>query len=211
LSWSCGVEGPTEDPEILALRRRQARNFIAILMLSQGVPMLHAGDELLQSKRGNNNSYCQNNEISWLDWGLLEHNCGMRDFVRAMIAFRQRHPTLHRGRFLTGEPEPEQGLPDITWYGLGLERPDWEDPQGRVLAFTLAGTTAEEPPLHVLLNMDEVPHSFAVPALENWSWFLVVDTGRERAMIQQPSEAPAMARQMDVGARSVMVLEGRTV
>lgn len=208
ISWNCGVEGPTDDPAILALRRRQARNFIAILMLSQGVPMLRAGDELLQSKRGNNNSYCQNNEISWINWDLLGHNCGMQDFVQWMIALRKRHPSLHRSRFLTGEPTSEDGLPDITWYGAELERPDWDDPEARALAFTLAGAAEDEPPLHILLNMGPDECLFALPALPDWSWRLVMDTAREPALIEPLEPVPMDARHLRVESRSVVVLEG---
>lgn len=209
LSWNCGVEGPTDDPAILALRRRQARNFIAILMLSQGVPMVRSGDEVLQSKQGNNNSYCQNNAISWFDWTLLEDNCGMHDFVRGMIAFRQRHPTLHRSRFLTGEPANGHTLPDITWHGVGLDSPEWDNPAAQSLAFTLAGLTAEEPPLHIMINMGKAPLEFAVPPLAGRSWHVAIDTGREPAILDHPEPSLSSGSRVRVARRSLMVLEGR--
>jgi glycogen operon protein len=209
LSWNCGVEGPTDDPAILALRRRQARNFIAILMLSQGVPMVRSGDEVLQSKQGNNNSYCQNNAISWFDWTLLEDNCGMHDFVRGMIAFRQRRPALHRSRFLTGEPANGQALPDITWHGVGLGSPEWDNPAAQSLAFTLAGITAEEPPLHILINMGKTPLEFAVPPLAGRSWHVAIDTDREPAILDHPDPSPSSGSRVRVARRSLMVLEGR--
>jgi isoamylase len=208
LSWNCGVEGPTDDPSILALRRRQARNFIAILMLSQGVPMLRSGDEVLQSKRGNNNTYCQNNEISWFDWNLLHDNCGMHAFVRGMIAFRQRHPTLHRKRFLTGEPRSGDDVPDIRWHGVGLDRPNWDDPDSRSLAFTLAGTKPEEPPLHVMLNMGEDRLEFAVPWMHGWSWYLAIDTDREPALLDLSDQTAVPEGRVSVNPRSLVVLEG---
>jgi len=209
LSWNCGVEGPTDDPEILALRRRQARNFVAILMLSQGVPMLRCGDEVLQSKQGNNNTYCQNNEVSWFDWRLLGHNCGMHDFVRSMIAFRRRHPTLHRKRFLTGKPEPSHPLPDIVWHGVELGRPDWDNPNAIALAFTLAGCTVDEPPLHVLLNMGAKRLDFAIPIIDGWTWRLAIDTGREPSMSGGSARRAVTKGRLRVGPRSVMVLEGQ--
>jgi glycogen operon protein len=208
LSWNCGVEGPSDDPSILALRRRQARNFIAILMLSQGVPMLRAGDEVLQSARGNNNTYCQNNEISWFDWTLLHDNCGMHTFVRGMIAFRQRHPTLHRKRFLTGEPRSGDDVPDIRWHGVGLDRPNWDDPEARSLAFTLAGAKPEEPPLHVMLNMGEDRLEFAVPRMHGWSWHLAIDTDREPALLELCDQTPIPEGRVPVNPRSLVVLEG---
>ncbi len=115
LSWNCGIEGETSDPKVLALRHRQARNFMVILFLSQGVPMFLAGDEFLHTQ-GNNNAWCQNNEISWLDWRLAETNHAMVRFVRELIAFRQRHPCLSRSRFFTGQPESSRGIPDIAWH-----------------------------------------------------------------------------------------------
>ncbi|MCX7622088.1 MAG: hypothetical protein N2037_14775, partial [Acidimicrobiales bacterium] len=105
LSWNCGWEGPTDDPDILRLRCRQTRNFMALLMLSQGVPMLLSGDEVLHTKQGNNNTYCQNNVLSWFDWGAVEREGAMLAFVRGLIAFRRRHPALRRDRFLIGQPE----------------------------------------------------------------------------------------------------------
>ncbi len=209
LSWNCGDEGPTDDPGILALRRRQTRNFISILMLSQGVPMLRAGDELLHSKAGNNNSYCQNNALSWTDWTLTEQHRHMLDFVRALIALRRRHPTLTRDRFLTGEPTPEQPLPDITWHGVGLEMPNWDDPDNRALAFTLAGLTPDEPPLHVMLNMGKVVLEFALPTIEGLHWCLAVDTSSEQGVVEPADQRPIGKRRIPVGPHSVLALEGR--
>jgi pullulanase/glycogen debranching enzyme len=125
---------------------------MAILLLSQGVPMLLAGDELLRTKQGNNNTYCQNNDLSWIDWRLADDNRDMLDFTRAMIAFRKRHPTLRRERFLTGKPDREGAPPDITWHGTELNEPAGTTATP-VLAFMLAGLAADEPHLHVMLNM----------------------------------------------------------
>jgi len=209
LSANYGVEGATSDPAILALRRRQARNFIAILMLSQGVPMLLAGDEVLRTQQGNNNCYCQNNALSWLDWGLLEQEREMLEFTRAMIAFRHRHPTLSRERFLTGEPQGEGQLADIVWHGRELGAPGWDDPGNRALAFTLAGFAADEPALHVMLNMDDRPADFAVPALPGIAWGLAVDTGRAPYIFDPLDEASARRDRCSLGERSLIVLEGR--
>ena len=114
-SWNCGVEGPTDDPQVLALRTRQAKNFMTTLLLSQGVPMILAGDEFLRTQKGNNNAWCQDNEISWLDWTLAEKNAGFLRFVRELIHFRKRHPVLRRRRFFVGEfrrtPDPPRPAP----------------------------------------------------------------------------------------------------
>lgn len=211
LSWNCGCEGPTDDPEIQRLRRRQARNFISILMLSQGVPMLLSGDEVLRSKLGNNNTYCQNNELSWSDWALVEKNRDMLDFVRAMIALRRRHPAITRDRFLTGKPERGQKLPDITWHGIGLERPEWDDPTNRALAFTLAGKVEDEPPMHVMFNMDVESQEFAVPPpAPGLSWCLAVDTALDQDAVVAPAEQrPMPPGRVRVGSHSLVVLEAR--
>jgi glycogen operon protein len=111
-SWNCGIEGETPDPEILALRKRQAKNLIATLLLSQGVPMILAGDEFLRTQNGNNNAWCQDNDLSWLNWERLEKNADFLRFVRELIWLRRRHPVLRRRRFFTGEfhrGEPRTG------------------------------------------------------------------------------------------------------
>jgi glycogen operon protein len=207
LSFNCGTEGETDDAAVLALRRRQAMNFLAILMLSQGVPMLLCGDEVLRSQGGNNNGYCQDNTISWLDWGLLERNRDMLEFTRAMIALRRRHPALTRERFLTGEPEEGRDLPDIRWHGRELERPGWNDPQARFLAFTLAGAVEDEPPLHVMLNMDSAPRNFTLPELPGLRWRRAVDTGADEPILQPGSQPVVEETRYPVRERSVVVLE----
>ncbi len=117
-SWNCGYEGPTDDPAVKVLRARQQRNFIATLMLSQGVPMLLGGDEICRTQRGNNNAYCQDNEISWYDWDLASEQIALRDFTQRMIQLRDRHPVFRRTTFFAGEPD-ENGLADVFWF-----RPD---------------------------------------------------------------------------------------
>ncbi|MBK1723800.1 glycogen debranching protein GlgX [Thiocystis violacea] len=210
-SWNCGHEGPTDDREIQRLRTRQARNFISILMLSQGVPMLLSGDEVFRTKLGNNNTYCQNNELSWSDWGLVDKNREMLDFVRAMIALRRRHPSLTRDRFLTGKPERGKTLPDIAWHGVGLEQPQWDDPTNHALAFTLAGKDEDEPHLHVMLNMGMTALEFAVPGLKGLSWCLAVDTFCEPSVIEPENQQPIQPGRVAVRPHSVVVLEARAL
>jgi glycogen operon protein len=133
----------------------------------------------------------------------------MLEFTRGMIALRHRHPSLSRERFLTGEPDPGREEPDIRWHGTGLDAPPWEDPDARVLAFTLAGVTEHEPPLHVLLNLDERGHRFALPTLAERHWRLAVDTGRDPA-VHEPNEQPlVVGSDYRAAARTVVVLEGR--
>ena len=120
LSWNSGVEGATDDAEVLRLREQRARNFMAVLLLSQGVPMLTAGDEVLRTQRGNNNAYCQDNDVSWLDWSFAPAARAMLRFTRELIALRKRHPSLRRARFLNGHAA---GAPaEIQWYGETTRR-----------------------------------------------------------------------------------------
>jgi isoamylase len=210
-SWNCGAEGETTDPEILALRRRQAKNFMAILLLSQGVPMLLGGDEVLRTQQGNNNAYCQDNELSWFDWTLPEKNRDMLRFVREMIAFRKRHPCLKRRHFLRGVELEGGRLPDVTWHGLILNKPLWHDPNARVLAYTLGAVAAEEADLHVVLNMTEDLLLFPLPEMAGRRWHLAVDTSQPSPDdIHEEGSGPLIATgTYPAGARSVVVLESR--
>jgi isoamylase len=176
LSWNCGAEGETDDPQVLALRQRQMRNFFALLLLSKGVPMLLAGDEVGRTQSGNNNAYCQDNPTSWFDWSLLEKNADLLRFVRQMIAFRKRFPALQSRQFYQGIPGL-RGLPDITWHGCRLYAPGWNDPHSGVLAFTIADASPEAD-LHVILNMESQKLAFDLPHLSDRQWFLAIDTSR---------------------------------
>ena len=114
-SCNFGVEGPTRRQSVLMMRNRQIRNYLATMMLSQGVPMLLSGDECLRTQRGNNNAYCQDNEISWFNWRLEERNADLMRFTKELIAFRRAEPTVRRRHFLRGFPEVEGALPDVSW------------------------------------------------------------------------------------------------
>ena len=209
LSWNGGVEGDTRDPAVLARRRSQAKNAMAVLMLSQGVPMMLAGDEVLHTQRGNNNAYCQDNELSWHDWQPTDEGRGMFRFVRELIALRKRHPSLRRPRFLTGRPASGRRRPDVVWHGERLRDPRWDDPTARSLAFTIDGADAGEGPLHVVLNMSESAFDAALPPLAGSVWRRAVDTALPSpADITAPSEQAAVTSGAYlVQPRSVVVLE----
>jgi isoamylase len=211
LGWNCGTEGVSHDPLILALRRRQAKNFYALLLLSQGVPMLLAGDEMLRTQHGNNNAWCQNNELSWIDWSLAEKNADMLRFAGGMIALRKRHPSLMRRNFLAGHLKPGARLPDIAWHGARLYDPCWGDPLGRQLAFTLCGLVAEEPSLHVMINTGDEAVEFELPGLAPGQWFCAVDTSLDTPNdVQLPDrQTRTDTRLYCVAPRSVVVLELR--
>jgi glycogen operon protein len=209
ISWNCGAEGETSSADILALRERQAKNFMAILFLSQGVPMILAGDEVLRSQLGNNNTYCQDNELSWFDWRLVESRHHMLRFTRELIAFRARHPSLRRQHFLSGRAEPAAALPDITWHGERLNEPSWHDGNARLLAFTVVGTVAEEKPIHVILNMGHEPRTVEIPTLSGVRWQRTIDTALAPPLDILPAEQEGLdVRDLYIAQpRSVVVLE----
>jgi glycogen operon protein len=181
LSWNNGVEGPTQDEAIQALRFRKMRTAFTLLMVSQGVPMILAGDEFARTQKGNNNAYCQDNETSWVDWGLEQQHGDLVRFFRKMIALRKRHPVFQRMHFLRGVDTNGDDHPDLGWHGLEPNQPDW--PSGApVLAFTLDGTELDEDrpddDFLILLNGEETDRTFSVPSLpDGRPWTRLVDTG----------------------------------
>jgi glycogen operon protein len=210
-SWNCGVEGETSEPAVATLRLRQAKNYIAMLMLSRGVPMLLAGDEVLRTQRGNNNAYCQDNAISWFDWSLVEANRDMLRFTRESIALRRRHACLTANRFFNGQPIRSRGLPDIAWHGARLNQPGWNDGQGRLLAFTMAGLAAEEEDLHAILNLSDQAVDVALPSIPGRRWYVALDTARPAPLdiLERTQQRPHVATLYAASPRSVIVLEAR--
>jgi glycogen operon protein len=211
LSWNCGTEGETDDEDILALRRKQAKNFMAILLLSQGTPMISAGDEVLRTQRGNNNAWCQNNELGWFDWSLTEKNREMLRFTRLMIAFRKRHSCLMHARFLSGLEREGHLFPDITWHGERHNQPLWEDPDAQILACTLGAVDAWEEDLFVIMNMKPEKLVMPLPAVAEGNWRLAIDTaGQSPLDIMSPGDQPVqIAPAYTVQPRSVVVFERR--
>jgi isoamylase len=210
-SWNCGVEGETDDPAVNRLRLRQARNHMALLLLSRGVPLLLAGDEVLRSQRGNNNAWCQDNALSWLDWNLSDTSRDMLRFTREAIALRRRHPSLGANRFFEGRPLPGRDLPDISWHGIALDEAPWQTGDGRLLRFTVAGLSEEEEDLHVILNMSGRAVELALPVIPGRRWYLAMDTTRAAPADIVPRERQRPRRKTGcvAAAHSVVVLEAR--
>ena len=210
-SWNCGVEGESEDKAVLALRRRQAKNLLALLLLSQGIPMLLAGDEVLRGQGGNNNAWCQDNPLGWLDWSLVERNGEMLRFVRGLIALRKRHLSLRRRRFLTGAPRNGSELPDVVWHGSRLGEPCWTNPESRNLAFSLAPARRGEDLLYVAANMEGTARHFELPRHPGWVWHTAVDTGAVSPtdLVVPHDQVPLSQAELVVRSRSLVVLEGR--
>jgi len=197
LSWNCGVEGPTDDPAVNALRARQKRNMLATLLLSQGVPMLVAGDEIGRTQHGNNNAYCQDSAISWLDWELDAERAKLRDFVRRMVHLRRTHPVFRRRHFFQGRPLHGSEAKDIVWLkpdGSEMTTEEWSQDFARCLGVYLAGSALTEIDARgqrvvdddfvVLFNAhhDSVPFRLPTKTLAphgDGHWQAIVDTARE--------------------------------
>jgi glycogen operon protein len=203
LSWNCGIEGPSHDAAVEALRTQQVKNFATILMLSQGIPMFVSGDEVRRTQRGNNNAYCQDNEITWFDWTLPEKHPDLFRFWRNIIDFRKKHPIVHRSRFFSGEVN-ERNLADITWHGCKLYSPDWQNVNSRTLAFTLGGFGGEAD-IHVMLNMYWEPLVFEFPQAGDRSWFRAVDTS-----LASPSDIADPGREVRIEG-SGYIVNGRSI
>ncbi|MCG8425736.1 MAG: glycogen debranching enzyme, partial [Chromatiales bacterium] len=175
-------------------------------LLSRGVPMFLAGDEFGRSQGGNNNAYCQDNEISWLGWTLLEENRDLFEFFKGMIGLRKRCSQLRRSAFF-GDKVNEHGLPEIGWHGCELNAPGWDNPDSRVLAFTLGAFAEGEPDLHVMMNMDEKTLPFRLPAAEGRHWYRYADTALPSDSAIDP-EATTMISDPEylVTGRSIVIL-----
>lgn len=208
-SANYGVEGPTDDPEILAVRRRQSKNAMALLLLSQGTPMLLAGDELGRTQQGNNNAYGQDNEVSWVDWRLLEHNVELHRFTRGMIRFRKAHPSLRRRRYVLGADVPagdDEGT-RVRWHGVEPEQPDWSWPS-RTLALTLTGSE-DDVAIYIAMNMHDEEVRFVLPSPgAGAKWYRAIDTAAAHPHdVAEPEREPLQAGPEAVlPGRSILVL-----
>ncbi|MBT8227804.1 MAG: glycogen debranching protein GlgX [Dactylosporangium sp.] len=208
-SWNCGVEGPTDDPEINALRTRQMKNLATILMFSRGVPMIVAGDEIGRTQGGNNNAYCQDNEITWFDWKLAESREDLLTFWTRLLAFRRDNRTLRAAEFFNGQAN-DRGVPDVTWHGTQLGAPGWDDPQARVLAFTLGGV-GDDPDLHIMMNMYWEPLDFETTQIPGRRWARALDTSLPAGqdIVEPGAEQAVDGDTYRVAGRSVAVLVSR--
>ena len=205
-SWNCGVEGPTDDANIEALRNRQVKNAFTLLMLSRGVPMFVAGDEIRRTQRGNNNAYCQDSDISWMDWSLQDKHPDVFRFFRILIQRRRNYRAVHQPRFFTGARN-QRGLKDMTWHGTRLEQPEWNDGNSRTLAFTLAGFDGE-PDLHVMMNMYWDGLDFELPQVEGLTWAVAIDTSAASPadIAEEGAERPVSGATYHVQGRSIVML-----
>jgi glycogen operon protein len=208
MSWNCGEEGPSSNPEVVGLRRRQARNLMTLLLVSQGVPMILGGDEMGRTQRGNNNAYCHDNETSWVDWTLAERSADFFRFVSRLIRFRKAHPSLRRRTFFE---DGNGGTPAVEWHGLKLGQPDLEW-SSRILAMHILAANGDDD-LYLIANAHWETHVFDLPPLpDGRSWRRFVDTEREPPEdAAEPGMEPALLAQRSyaAGPRSTVVLVGR--
>jgi glycogen operon protein len=215
-SWNCGVEGPTKDPQILALRAQQHRNLLTTLILSQGVPMILHGDELGRTQRGNNNVYCQDNELSWIDWSSVDED--LLAFTRELIALRTQHPVFQRRRFLTGQPDAN-GIPDVSWLrpdGTKMVDLDWSKPSAGPLTVVLNGDAITEPgprgeeitddSFLLVFNPSWEDADVTLPGEgHGWQWQPVLDTATEVGEVVTDRPPVAGGKIRSSTARSVAV------
>ncbi|TNC29720.1 glycogen debranching protein GlgX [Amycolatopsis alkalitolerans] len=221
-SWNCGVEGETDDSGILALRERQKRNFLATLLLSQGVPMLLHGDEMGRTQQGNNNAYCQDNEISWVDWDLVDANPHLVDFTGRLAEFRRRHPVFRRRRFFQGKPiRKSDEVADIAWFtpsGSEMKEQNWDDGFGKSVVVFLngegipdldqRGMPVRDDSFLMAFNAHYEDIELTIPDGEYGAeWAIMIDTANGE-IIEEPGEPDVAAGgKVTLAARSLMVLQ----
>ena len=206
-STNCGVEGPTDDPNIIALRRQLHRNLLSCLLLAQGVPLLLAGDEGGNSQGGNNNAYCQDNPIGWVDWsGLGRPGDDMCDLIGRLAQLRQRFPQLRPRRFVGGrQPDGSYGVLWLTPRATEMTEPDWNFPEGRFLSYALGPLEPGKPPIYVVLNAAPEVIEFLLPTFPDCSgWTLLLNT----AALDQKEEKFNSGAKWQAPARSVLVFAG---
>ncbi|HWB61183.1 MAG TPA: glycogen debranching protein GlgX [Chthoniobacteraceae bacterium] len=218
-SWNCGVEGPTDDEKVNTLRRRQQRNFLATLFLSQGVPMLCHGDESCRTQKGNNNAYCQDSELTWMHWGLDEHAKRLCEFTSRLIHFRKEHPIFRRPKFFQGRKIRGSEVKDVMWFNPGgteMNDDEWTTSFVRTLGMLLSGDTIDVLNEHgepirddtflLLCNAFHDPVNFVLPGKEDVRWELILDTEDESGFLGKP-ETYAAGDDFELGGRSLHLLQ----
>ena len=214
-SWNCGVEGKTRKRTVQQLRRKQMRNALALVFLSQGTPYLQSGDEFCQTQDGNNNPYCQDNEVTWLDWKLLKTNRDFYDYTRNLIAFRNAHAVFHREQRLKGLDYLGSGCPDISFHGEDAWKPVFEY-YSRCTGVMYSGKYAvnddrcEDSDFYVAFNMHWEPHEFALPKLQkNKQWQVCIDTSLPGGFCEaeEKAEEPIKAGRIVTEERSIVVCQ----
>ncbi|HEY6206956.1 MAG TPA: glycogen debranching protein GlgX [Chthoniobacterales bacterium] len=219
LSWNCGAEGPTDDPKIDILRRRQRRNFLTTLFLSQGVPMLLGGDEFGRTQNGNNNPYCLDNELSWLKWERDEKQNQLLEFTKTLIRFRREHPVFRRTKFFAGRRVRGGDIKDVMWFNPGgneMTEEEWNSPFTRCLGMLLSGDAADmideqanpvrDDTFFFLINAHYEKIPFMLPGEEHLQWELILDTMEEEGFLHEPKTFSS-GDDVDLGGRAACLLK----
>lgn len=217
-SWNCGVKGPSDDKEINTLRRRQLRNYLATLLLSQGVPMISGGDEFGRSQNGNNNAYCQDNELSWFNWEREPWQNELTEFTRRLIAVRKEHPIFRRPKYFFGRRIAGAGIKDLMWFdadGIEMTNEDWRSEHSKCLGVLLScgsldvrderGVPVRDDTFLMLFNAHHQPVNFAIPGKKNVHWEVFLDTRHECGFPTDSAELSS-GDELEVMERSVCVL-----
>ena len=218
-SWNCGVEGPTDELKINVLRRKQRRNFLTTLFISQGIPMLVGGDEFGRTQQGNNNAYCQDNEISWVNWNLNDEQGRFREFARKLIRLRKEHPVFRRPKFFQGRRIRGAEVKDVMWFNPGgneMSEEEWASPFVRCLGILLSGDATDVLNSHgepvrddtflILINAHHEAIPFLVPGLEKLEWEQILDTSDEDGFLARPKKFPS-GDDVNLAERSVSILK----
>ena len=219
-SWNCGAEGITDDVGINRLRRRQMRNFLTTLFLSQGVPMLSGGDEMARTQGGNNNAYCQDSEISWYSWNLSPEQEALRNYVSRLIRFRKDHPVFRRPKFFQGRPVRGLGIKDVMWVnadGREMDDEEWENGYSRTIGVLFGGRTVDvkdergqpvtDDTFLLLFNAHYEPIPFKLPRVKNSKagWHLLINTTDENGFVDHAGEVVQPGVEFSVYERSIAV------
>ena len=217
-SWNCGAEGPTDDPEIKSLRERQKRNFLATLLLSQGVPMINAGDEFGRTQQGNNNAYCQDNEISWFNWNWTPEQQELFEFTRKLSEFRRNHPVFRRPKYFGGKRIRGSDVKDITWFspnGTEMKEADWTNGFSKCVGMLVSGSTrdvrdVEGEPVQddtylLLMNAHYDPLTFILPGRDEIRWQTVINTDVPTGFLAESEITPA-GEEIELTERSLRLL-----
>ncbi|MBU1086866.1 MAG: glycogen debranching protein GlgX [Candidatus Omnitrophica bacterium] len=200
-SWNCGVEGETSEQNIIQFRKQMMKNALCALLLSSGIPMLLYGDEVARTQRGNNNVYCQDNELTWFDWGALQKNAEILNFCKKIISFRKTYPILRYKRFFTGQDENSDTIPDILWFGKHRDDPNWASPKLKTLCYLLAGNEAPSAQgdyyLFFVFNIHNRGVVVDLPLYEGLKWYSLIDTSRKSGEDFRSNKKEKLVRNQD--------------
>jgi len=211
-SFNFGVEGETDDPVIEKLRKQQIKNFLTTLLLSQGTPMLLGGDEFRRTQKGNNNAYCQNNEISWYNWSFIEKHQDIFRFCKILIALRKKHPVFRRTRFFTGIDKNHNQVPDIHWFDEQARQHDWNEKSTLLTclmdgSYLETGAEFDDNDVCIMLNTDSKAHRFRIPRVpQGKKWFRSIDTSQN-----SPDDILPVGEEMYLDDQNYYILEQRSM